>query len=73
MIDVIGLRYLKELNEWYEMSKDERKECGFKGHEFVCSDESMMSARHMCQLFIDHMNTAFENWTPRERYEVYKV
>ena len=26
------------------MSKEERKECGFKGHEFVCSDEAMMSA-----------------------------
>ena len=33
----------------------------------------MMSTRHMCQLFIDHMNTAFEKWTPRERYEVFKV
>ena len=54
------------------MSKEERKECGFKGHEFVCSDDNDVN-RHMCQLFIDHMNTAFEKWTPRERYEVYKV
>ena len=55
------------------MTPEERKECGFKGHEFVTSDDAMMSARHMCQLFIDHMETAFEKWTPRERYEVYKV
>ena len=61
------------INEWYEMSKEERDECGFKGHEFVCSDDAMMSARHMCQLFIDHMNTAFEKWTPREKYEVHKI
>jgi len=27
----------------------------------------------MCGLFIDHMETAFDKWTPRERYEVYKV
>jgi hypothetical protein len=27
----------------------------------------------MSQLFIDHMNTAFEKWTPREKYEVIKV
>jgi len=61
------------INEWYEMSKEERDECGFKGHEWACSDDAMMSARHMCQLFIDHMNTAFEKWTPREKYEVHKI
>ena len=38
----------------------------------VTDDESMMSARHMSQLFIDHMDTAFEKWTPRKRYEVFK-
>ena len=57
------------------MSKEERDECGFKGHEFVCGDESMMSARHMGQLFIDHMETAFEKWTPRKdmRYIKYET
>jgi len=61
------------IQEWYDMSKEERDECGFKGHEFVTGDEAMMSARHMGQLFAQHMETAFEKWTPRERYEVYKV
>ena len=61
------------IQHFYDMTPEERKECGFKGHEFVTSDDAMMSARHMCQLFKDHMNTAFEKWTPRERYEVYKV
>jgi glycosyltransferase involved in cell wall biosynthesis len=63
----------ERINEWYEMSKEEREECGFKGHEFVTGDEAMMSARHMGQLFTEHMNTAFEKWTPRKRYEVIKV
>jgi len=63
----------EKINEWYEMTSEERKECGFKGHEFVCGDDAMMSARAMCGLFIGHMDTAFEKWTPRERYEVYKV
>ena len=63
----------EKINEWYEMDSDERKECGFKGHEFVCSDDAMMSARHMCQLFTDHMNTALDKFQPKERYEVYKV
>jgi len=61
------------IEHFYNMSRVDRKECGFKGHEFVTSDDAMMSARHMCQLFIDHMETAFEKWTPRKRYEVYKV
>jgi len=55
------------------MSKEERDECGFKGHEFVCSDEAMMSARAMCGLFTDHMKTALDKFEPKERYEVYKV
>ena len=63
----------EKINDWYETSSEEREEAGFKGHEFVCGEESMMSAKAMCGLFIDHMNTAFEKWTPRERYEVYKV
>lgn len=61
------------IEHFYNMSRVDRKECGFKGHEFVTSDDAMMSARHMCQLFIDHMETAFEKWTPRKRYEVIKV
>ena len=63
----------ESIKHFYNMTKEERQECGFKGHEFVCSDEAMMTARHMCQLFKDHMNTAFEKWTPRERYEVIKI
>jgi len=58
---------------FYDMSSEERQECGFKGHEFVTGDDAMMSARHMGQLFIDHMETAFEKWTPRKRYEVLEV
>jgi glycosyltransferase involved in cell wall biosynthesis len=61
------------IQHFYEMSSEEREEAGFKGHEWVCGDESMMSARAMCGLFIDHMETTFEKWTPKERYEVYKV
>ena len=61
------------IEHFYNMTPEERKECGFKGHEFVTSDDAMMSARHMGQLFIDHMETAFENWKPRKRYEVFEV
>ena len=71
MTDVIGLKQGKELEN--DMKPSDRKHCGRLGHEFVTSDESMMSARHMCQLFKDHMNTAFDKWTTRERFEVLKA
>jgi len=61
------------IKEWYEMGKEAREECGFIGHEWVCSDESMMSARWMCKNFIDHMETAFEKWTPRHKVNTYKA
>jgi len=61
------------LRYWYDKSPEERKEAGLLGHEFVTGDDGMMSARHMSELFIDHMETAFEKWTPRKSYEVHEV
>ena len=58
---------------WYDMDSEKRKECGMKGHEFVMSDESMMSSEAMSQNFIDHMDKAFEMWKPKKRYSIYKV
>ena len=62
----------ESIKHFYNMSKEERQECGFKGHEFVSSDDAQMSARHMCQLFIDHMNTAcllYTSPSPRDAHE----
>ena len=61
------------MKEWYDMDSEKRKECGMKGHEFVMSDESMMSSEAMSQNFIDHMDKAFEMWKPKKRYSIYKV
>ena len=61
------------LKEWYDMGPEKRRECGQLGYEFVMGDEAMMSASAMCQNFIDHMDTAFEKWTPRKRYTIFEV
>ena len=61
------------MKEWYDMDSEKRKECGMKGHEFVMSDESMMSSEAMSKNFIDHMDKAFETWKPKKRYSIYKV
>jgi hypothetical protein len=61
------------IKEWYDMSKEDRDECGKKGHEFVMSDDSMMSGKAMSKNFVDHMNRAFDNWKPRKRYSIFKA
>ena len=53
------------------MGAEKRNECGDLGHEFVMSDDAMMSAKAMCQNFTDHMNTVFEKWAPRKRYTIF--
>ena len=61
------------IKQWCGMGKESRKECGLKGHEFAKGDESMQSVRWMGKNFINHMETAFERWTPRTRINTYKV
>ena len=62
-----------KLKEWYEMGKEERDKCGMIGHEWGCGDEANMSARAMCGLFVDHMETAFTKWKPKNKINVYKA
>jgi len=64
--------FAARLKEWYDMGDEERKRCGKLGHEFVMSDDAMMSATAMCNNFVSHMNTAFEKWTPRKRYTIFE-
>ena len=65
--------FAARLKEWYDMGDEERKRCGMSGHEFVMSDDAMMSATAMSNLFIEHMDTAFEKWTPRKRFTMFKA
>jgi len=58
---------------WYDMGKEKRTECGKIGRDWVCGDESMMSGTWMSKNFIDHMETAFEKWTPKSKFSIYKV
>ena len=32
-----------------------------------------MTAKMMCQNFIDHMDVGFNNWKPKKRYSMYKT
>jgi len=41
--------------------------------EFVQTEEIGMTAENMSKRFIKDMDTAFEEWTPRKRFTLYKV
>lgn len=58
---------------WYNMDKADRNECGKAGQDWVKGEESMMSAKHMCDNFIKHINICLEKWTPRQRFALYQV
>ena len=65
--------FAEVIKQWYDMGDEERVRCGQLGHEFVMSDDAMMSAEAMSNLFIEHMDTAFDKWSPRKRYKIYKA
>ena len=58
---------------WYDMTKEERDHRGELGHDWVCGNESNMSARRMSERFIECMEECFEKWTPRKRFTMYKI
>lgn len=58
--------------EVYQMSREERKERGLKGREFGLT-HGMFTAEKMGELFIEHINQAMKNWTPRDRYTLVKA
>lgn len=58
--------------ELYNMTREERKRRGALGREYAMN-EGMFTAEKMGELFIEHINTTLENWTPRERYTLVKA
>ena len=55
------------------MDKESRDACGMAGHDWVCGNESNMSARRMSDRFIECIEECLEKWTPRKRFVMYKV
>ena len=61
------------LLEVYELGPEERKRRGLKGREWVTSEEAGMSANVMCDNVARVLNTTIETFTPRTRYDIFKV
>ena len=61
-----------KMKEVYDV-KDELKDRGMKGREFVRDEKIGMTAKNMCNRFINDMETAWEKFEPRKKFEIYKV
>jgi len=55
------------LLEWYKIGFEEREKCGELGRQFVLGD-GRMTSKHLCDLFIEGIETTFKKWKPREKY-----
>jgi glycosyltransferase involved in cell wall biosynthesis len=54
-------------------SPDHFEELGKAAHEWVTSDESMMSAKNMCKNVVESIDATFDKWEPRYLFELMKV
>jgi glycosyltransferase involved in cell wall biosynthesis len=54
----------------YMTDKKLRKHNGLKGREFAIKN---LSSKVMCDLMSEGINTTIKNFTPRERYNLYKI
>jgi len=63
----------KALQQAYELSKEEIKERGLAGREWVTSDESMQSARCMNENIIKYVDKTLDTFTPPKKFSFQKV
>lgn len=61
-----------QILELYNMTREERKRRGMLGREYAMGP-GMMTAEKMGELFVEHINTTLENFTPRNRYTLMKA
>jgi glycosyltransferase involved in cell wall biosynthesis len=57
---------------WYLMPKWQRKAWGLNGREWMMGDGGL-STQNMCQTLIDGIESTFENWKPKKKFELYSI
>ena len=63
----------KAIQQIYDLRPEEREIKGLKGRDWVTSEESMMSARMMCENVVKSIDATFENFKPRKSFELIKT
>jgi glycosyltransferase involved in cell wall biosynthesis len=60
------------INKWYKMNREERKVAGVKGREWMLG-EGKLSLDYMCKSLSEGMETAFANWKPRKKHQLFEL
>jgi glycosyltransferase involved in cell wall biosynthesis len=60
------------IEKMYNTPKEERKANALIGREHFIN-EAGLSSKNMCEQLINGIESTFENWKPRQRFEVFKV
>ena len=63
----------KAIKQIYDLPIEERQRRGLAGREWVTSEESMMSAKHMCDNVISAFEDTFKSFKSRKDFELIKV
>jgi len=63
----------KAIEDCYNLSTDERNNRGMAGRDWVLSNESMMSAAHMCDNVISTINETISTFKPKKQFELIKT
>ena len=58
------------ISKVYEWSKEERKERGLKGREFMIQN---LSSEIMANTLIEGIEQTFQNYKPKKRFDLYKI
>ena len=61
-----------EIREWYDIGREERKRKGLIGREWMMN-EGGLSVDNMCKSLVDGIETTFQKWTPRKKYELFNI
>jgi hypothetical protein len=57
---------------WYDMPAMERKAAGSKGREWMLKNDGLNN-QNMCNKMVDGIEKTLKNFTPKKRYNLYKL
>lgn len=63
----------KAIQRVYELPTEDRQRRGLAGRDWATSEESMMSAKHMCDNVISTFEDTFSSFKPRKQFELVKI
>lgn len=63
----------KSIEDCYNLPAEERSRKGMAAREWVLSDESMMSAAHMCDNVISTISQTINTFKPKKQFELIKT